>query len=101
MERQFYPQREQVAAVQSEFIRRVYNWMGVGLGTTAIVAMLTFSSVAMRQLIFQTPGVMIVLILAELGLVFAARLPRRPPSCWEQKRGCPHSARPACAGRPC
>jgi uncharacterized protein len=71
MERQFYPQREQLAAVQSDFIRRVYNWMGVGLGTTAIVAMLTFSSVAMRQLIFQTPGVMIVLILAELGLVFA------------------------------
>ena len=65
------PQRERVAEVQSEFIRRVYNWMGIGLATTAIVAMFTASSPTLINLIFGTPMVFFILIIGQLGLVIA------------------------------
>jgi uncharacterized protein len=65
------PQRERVAEVQSEFIRRVYNWMGIGLATTAVVAMFTASSPTLINLIFGTPMVFFVLIIGQLGLVIA------------------------------
>jgi len=71
MNNQVYYQREHIEVVQGAFIRRVYNWMGLGLATTAIVAMFTASSPAMLQLIFGTPMVFFGLILAELGLVMA------------------------------
>ena len=35
---------ERIAALQSDFIRRVYNWMGLGLACTAIVAYYTAAS---------------------------------------------------------
>jgi len=71
MERQYYPQQDQVVAIQSDFLRRVYNWMGIGLATTAVVAMLTFSSSTTSRLLAQYPGLMLGLVLAELGLVIA------------------------------
>ncbi|HOI94311.1 MAG TPA: Bax inhibitor-1/YccA family protein [Syntrophobacter fumaroxidans] len=71
MERQYYPQQDQVVAIQSDFVRRVYNWMGIGLATTAVVAMLTFSSSTTSRLLAQYPGLMLGLVLAELGLVIA------------------------------
>lgn len=71
MDSQFYVQRERVAAVQGEFIRRVYNWMGLGLVITALVSMFTASSPAMLSFIFGTPMVFFGLIIAELALVFA------------------------------
>lgn len=71
MERQYYPQQDRVVAIQSDFVRRVYNWMGIGLATTAVVAMLTFSSSTTSRLLAQYPGLMLGLVLAELGLVIA------------------------------
>jgi uncharacterized protein len=65
------PQTERVAAIQSEFLRRVYNWMGIGLATTAVVAMFTASSPALLNLIFGTPIVFFALIIGQLGLVIA------------------------------
>jgi uncharacterized protein len=55
--------------VQTEFIRRVYNWMALGLACTAITALFTINSGLIYSLL--SPGVMLVLILAELGLVIA------------------------------
>lgn len=63
--------REQAVAAQGEFIRRVYNWMGLGLATTAIVAMYTASTPAMLQFVFGSPIIFYGLILGELGLVVA------------------------------
>jgi len=71
MDKEIYYQKERAAELQSEFIRRVYNWMGIGLATTAVVALFTASNEAMLQFIFGTPMVFFGLIIAELGLVIA------------------------------
>jgi uncharacterized protein len=62
-------QRDRAAAVQGEFIRRVYNWMGLGLGVTALVALYTASNPQLLKMIFGNSLVFFGLILAELGLV--------------------------------
>jgi hypothetical protein len=62
-------QREQ-ATVQTEFVRRVYNWMALGLAVTAIVALYAVNS-GLVLTILRTPMVMILLIVGELGLVIA------------------------------
>lgn len=66
-----YQHREQAAAIQNDFMRSVYNWMGLGLGTTALISMITASSPAMLNMIFGNPLVLFGLIIAELGLVIA------------------------------
>lgn len=50
------------------FLAKVFNWMAVGLGLTGIIAFIT-AHTAMAQMIIGTP-LFIILILAELGLVF-------------------------------
>ncbi len=62
-----YP--EQVAAAQGEFIRRVYNWMGLGLAVTALVALFTASNPALLGLILGNPLVFFGLIIGQLVLV--------------------------------
>jgi hypothetical protein len=62
-------QREQVAAVQGEFIRRVYNWMVLGLATTALVALYTASNPALLGFIFGNSLLFFGLIIGQLGLV--------------------------------
>ncbi len=62
---------ERLAAVQSAFLRRVYNWMGLGLALTALVAYYTAASPTLLALIFGNPIVMVVLIIGQLGLVVA------------------------------
>lgn len=69
MENPIYYRSEQVAAVQGEFVRRVYNWMGLGLATTALVSLFTASSPNLLTFIFGNPLVFFGLIIAELGLV--------------------------------
>jgi len=54
----------------NSFIRSVYNWMGIGLGLTALMALYVSSSEAMLQLIFGNPLIFFGLIAAELGMVF-------------------------------
>ena len=62
-------QRERAGAVQGEFIRRVYNWMGLGLAATALVALYTAGNPSLLKVIFGNSLVFFGLILAELGLV--------------------------------
>ncbi len=64
-------QRDRAVAAQSDFIRKVYNWMALGLAATAISALYTASNEAMQRLIFGSPITIIVLLVAELGLVVA------------------------------
>lgn len=69
MDPQVLQHRESVAAVQGEFIRRVYNWMGLGLALTAFVALYTTSNHYLVSLIFGNSLVFFGLIIAELALV--------------------------------
>lgn len=57
--------------VLSSFMRGVYNWMAAGLGLTAVSAYLTASSETLMQAVFGQSFVLILLIVAELGLVIA------------------------------
>jgi hypothetical protein len=60
---------ERVAAAQSEFIRRVYIWMGLGLALTALVAYYTAASPTMTNFILGNQLVFFALIIGQLGLV--------------------------------
>ncbi len=53
------------------FMRGIYQWMAGGLGLTAAAAYMTSSSEAMMQFVFGNTMVLILLIVAELGLVVA------------------------------
>jgi uncharacterized protein len=64
-------QTERSAAIQTGFLGRVYNWMGLGLATTAVVSLMTASSPSLLNLIFGNQLVFFGLIIAELGLVMA------------------------------
>ncbi len=65
-----------VMAKTNAFIRSVYNWMAIGLALTGFTAYYVSHSQAMINLVYRTPGIMMVLIFAELGFVFflAARI---------------------------
>ena len=63
-------QRTQAQIQVNTFIRSVYNWMGIGLGITGLVAFYVSNSQAMLQLIFGNQMVLFGLIIAELALVF-------------------------------
>jgi uncharacterized protein len=71
MDNGIYAQRERAAAIQTGFVARVYNWMGLGLATTAVVSLLTASSPSLLNFIFGNQLVFFGLIIAELGLVMA------------------------------
>ncbi len=65
-----------VMAKTNAFIRSVYNWMAIGLALTGFTAYYVSHSQAMINLVYRTPGIMMVLIFVELGFVFflAARI---------------------------
>ena len=74
----FQPQPAWISASTAEtgmrvraFIRSVYAWMFGGLLLTAFASLWVVSSPAMQQLIWGNRGMLIVLIIAEFGLVFA------------------------------
>src|SRR3974377_480470 len=69
MDPQMLAQRDRVAVVHGEFIRRVYNWMGLGLALTAFVALYTASSHYLLSLIFGNSLIFFGLIIGELALV--------------------------------
>jgi hypothetical protein len=54
----------------SDYVRSVYNWMGIGLAVTGFVAYYVSTSESLLRMIFGNPLLLIVLIVAELGLVF-------------------------------
>ena len=59
-----------IAAEQQRFMVRVYNWMTMGLGLTGLVAYGVAGSPTATDFIFGNAMVPIVLIVAQLGLVF-------------------------------
>lgn len=73
---------DRIAAIQSEFIRRVYNWMGLGLAVTALVAYYVAGSPQATTFIFGNQLVFFALIIGTLGLVFtlSAAIDRLQPS---------------------
>lgn len=66
----------------NSFIRSVYNWMGLGLALTGLVAYFTAHSQTMVQLIYGNSFLFFGLIIAELILVFfiSARINRMSAS---------------------
>jgi uncharacterized protein len=68
----------QIAAEQAAFMRKVYAIMAFGLGATALTALVVFHSKTATRIIFETPGVYLGLIIAELLMVWTfAGLARR------------------------
>lgn len=63
--------RPRAEAVVNDYVRSVYNWMAIGLGLTGLIAYYVAHSPSMTQLVFGNPIVFFVLIIAQLGLVFA------------------------------
>lgn len=62
----------EMADRERAFFRSVYSWMTGGLLLTTIAAFWVASSPLMKQLVVANPIVMIVLMLAEIGIVFYA-----------------------------
>jgi FtsH-binding integral membrane protein len=54
----------------NSFIRSVYNWMAIALLLTGFTAYYVSHNETMLQLIYGTPGLIMILIFAELGFVF-------------------------------
>ena len=63
--------RPRETVLVNEYVRSVYNWMGIGLALTGIVAWWVAGSPTMTRLVFGNPILFFLLIIAELGLVFA------------------------------
>ena len=63
--------REQTGVFVNNYIRSVYNWMAIGLAITGFLAYYVSGNESIRNLVLGNSMVFIVLILAELGLVFA------------------------------
>src|SRR5215218_7256482 len=59
----------QEGAIVGRFFNAVYGWMAAGLALTAVVAWYVSTQPALLQTVF-SPGVLIVLLIAELVLVF-------------------------------
>jgi uncharacterized protein len=57
--------------VVNEFVRSVYNWMSIGLALTGFVALYVSSNDALMRILFSNPLLLIILIIAQLGLVFS------------------------------
>ncbi len=56
--------------VVNDFIRSVYNWMGIGLALTGLIAYYVSTDISIQNLIFGNKLVFFGLIIGELGLVF-------------------------------
>lgn len=55
---------------ENHLIKNVYGYMAAGLVLTALTSYLTSTSRAMLQLLYGSPASAIILVLAQLGLVF-------------------------------
>ncbi len=62
--------RPRTEVLVNDFVRSVYNWMAIALALTGFIAFYVSNSPSMVKLIFGNPLLLIVLIIAELGLVF-------------------------------
>jgi FtsH-binding integral membrane protein len=55
----------------NDYVRSVYNWMGIGLALTGFVAFYVSTNEAIMRLVFSNSFIFFGLILAELAMVFA------------------------------
>ena len=69
MQAQTHLTADQVKSIQASFINKVYAWMSLALVLTGFVAMRTSQSQAMMEFIFGSRAPILILIVAELGLV--------------------------------
>ena len=63
--------KQRTDALVNDFVRSVYNWMCIGLALTGFIAWFVSGNDTIKQLVFGNRLVLIVLIIAELGLVFS------------------------------
>ncbi len=63
--------RDRTAILVNEFVRSVYNWMGIGLAITGLVAFYVSTNATILKLIFGNPLIFFALIIGELALVFS------------------------------
>ena len=63
-------QKTKTSIMVNEFIRSVYNWMGVGLAITGFIAYYVAYTPSIRDLIFGNQIIFFGMIIGELGLVF-------------------------------
>jgi len=63
--------RTRAETLVNDYVRSVYNWMGMGLALTGFMAYFVSNNEGLLRFVFGNPLVLIVLIVAELGLVFA------------------------------
>ena len=52
------------------FLAKVFNWMAIGLGLTAVAALIVANVAPVRQLVFGNPIILFGMFFGELGLVF-------------------------------
>ncbi len=71
MQQDPYYQPSLAVTRENALLRAVYNWMVVGLGISGLTAYFTANSPAVLNLIFGNSFTMILLIVAELGMVYA------------------------------
>lgn len=63
--------RTRAEVLVNDYVRSVYNWMGIGLALTGVIAYYVSTNEAITRLIFGNSILFFGLLLAELGLVFA------------------------------
>ena len=63
--------RQRTEVLVNDFVRSVYNWMGIGLALTGFTAYFVAGSPALLQIIFGNKLIFFGLIIAQLGLVFS------------------------------
>lgn len=70
MQQTYSVKSEQTQVLVNEFIRSVYNWMGIGLALTGFIAYFVSNNAQIQNLIFGNKLVFFGLIIAELALVY-------------------------------
>lgn len=68
-EQRAYPASQTSSQASTIFLAKVFNWMAIGLGITAIVAFLVANSASAQNLIFGNKLFFYGLIFGELGMV--------------------------------
>ena len=63
--------RPRTEVLVNDFVRSVYNWMGLGLALTGVVAFYVSSSPTLIRMFLGNPILLLILIFGELGLVFS------------------------------
>ncbi len=63
--------KQRVEVLVNDFVRSVYQWMCIGLALTGFIAYYVAGNSTLISILRQNPLLLFVLIIAELGLVFA------------------------------